>query len=153
MVPVLAILIAGCSLIGHSVAAERRPTVVGLIADRQVTSSSDLTIRLADGSSVTLPAAAERLMAASTAAPGELLLADPTATVPWFVSLAPQNECYIFRTPYAELRTDRLVAEDGLVVPLAATFDPGPGGADGRFDGPPGTSVCIDEKGEAIRIS
>ena len=153
LVTILSALIVVACGFGHTIAPERRPSVVGVIADRDVTSTNDLTVRLEDDTVVTLPAASERLTAGSTASPGELLLADPKSAAPWFVSvgLSDDGECYVLGFGLGELRDGRLVLANGLVIPLAPSFDPGPAGADGHYDASVPHSICLNERGEALR--
>lgn len=137
-------------LFRNQIGTERAPTVVGIVQDRHVASSNDLTVVLVDHSDVILPARSERLTAGSNPEPGTLLIADPSASEPWFVSLTRQGDCFLLLTSYAELRGGNIVTLEGLVLPLASTFHAAPAGDDGRFEGPRGSAICVNEQGQAV---
>ena len=146
------LLTGGCQLFQGQIAPERRPTVVGVIAEREVTQTNDLVVTLVDGTRVTLPEDSETLTVSSSAGPDSLLLADPTAAQPWFVSIPRQTaECFALTAPYAVIRQNALVLANGLVLPQAPDFVAGPAGADGRFDAQ--AEVCLSERGEALRTN
>jgi hypothetical protein len=145
----IAALVTAC-LFRNQIGTERAPTIVGVVQDRHVASSNDLTVILVDHREVILPARSERLTAGSNPEPGSLLIADPSASAPWFVALTRQGDCFRLLTNYAELRRGSIVTLEGLVLPLASKFDAGPTGTDGRFEGPRGTVICVDEQGQAM---
>ena len=145
-----ALLVAGCVLFRQQIGPERVPTVIGIVRERAVEADSDLVVTLTDGEQVVLPERSERLTAGSTAAPGELLLADPTAAEPWFVSLRSNDGCFFFPTGYAEERGRDLVTREGLVLPMRDDFVGGPGGGDGRYGDSRGIGICVDETGRAF---
>ena len=144
-----ALLVAGC-VFGQQIGPERVPTVIGIVRERAVEPSRDLVVTLTDGEQVVLPVESERLPAGATAAPGELLLADPTAAEPWFVSLVADDGCFLFVTDLYEERGRTLVTQEGLVLPMRDDFVGPPTGDDRRFDPDRGAGICVDETGRAF---
>jgi hypothetical protein len=139
---------ASCAF-GERIGPERVPTTIGVVQDRRIASSGDLTVSLIGQPDVVLPADAERLTPNSTVEPGSLLLAD-LESKPWLVSFPQIRDCYHALTDYAELRGANVVTEEGLVLPKSDSFQAGPAGDDGRFDSPYGTVICVDEHGLAL---
>jgi hypothetical protein len=128
------------------------PTVVGVIAQADLRSPNFTDIVFDDGRSITIDGnKAKNFGGGYPLLVGGLLLVGEAPSGPWYDVLAPSSSgkkgCF-GRGGWARQEGELLLFDDGLVLPLAPGFDPGPVFVHGRFDGI--GEFCINSQGQAV---
>lgn len=147
------VLVAGCGLLPTpaptpTLPLEYRPDVIGVVVGKELLGDMRMRLTLNLGDQVDIDRAVDRALRNSDPDEGDLLFYG-TGPEPWYYALRLDDRTESCSLNGLAQESDRELRFDfGLVLPLAAEFDPG----SGNFRQPGGSFFCVNAQGQVTRL-